>query len=96
MAALALDPAVQGIVYCGIFMLMPLGNALLPLLLKEYVYLIWVVKEVLQIMAPGQNRLGEDRERWAGTGGCGGGREERGDSATLPIVLQDILLAILR
>eukprot|EP00752_Nemacystus_decipiens_P008550 g7637.t1 len=52
-AALALDPAVQGIVYCAIFMLMPLGHALLPLLLKESVYLLWVIKEVLQIAAPG-------------------------------------------
>ncbi|CAM9675735.1 unnamed protein product [Laminaria digitata] len=52
-SALALDPAVQGIVYCGIFMFMPLRNALLPLLLRESVYLLWVVKEVLQIAAPG-------------------------------------------
>eukprot|EP00904_Undaria_pinnatifida_P002520 jgi/Undpi1/12269/HiC_scaffold_5.g01945.m1 len=51
-SALALDPAVQGIVYCGIFMFMPLKNALLPLLLRESVYLLWVVKEVLQIAAP--------------------------------------------
>lgn len=53
MSALALDPAVQGIVYCAIFMLMPLGHALIPLLLKESVYLLWVIKEVLQIAAPG-------------------------------------------
>lgn len=52
-SALALDPAVQGIVYCAIFMLMPLGHAFLPLLVKESVYLLWVVKEVLQIAAPG-------------------------------------------
>lgn len=52
-SALALDPAVQGIVYCGIFMLMPLSLALVPLLLKESVYLLWVMKEVLQIAAPG-------------------------------------------
>ncbi|CAN0147968.1 unnamed protein product, partial [Hapterophycus canaliculatus] len=51
-SALALDPAVQGIVYCAVFMLMPLGHALLPLLVKEAVYLLWVVKEVLQIVAP--------------------------------------------
>ncbi|CAB1115468.1 unnamed protein product [Ectocarpus sp. CCAP 1310/34] len=52
-SALALDPAVQGIVYCGIFMLMPLSLALIPLLLKESVYLLWVMKEALQITAPG-------------------------------------------
>lgn len=57
MSALALDPAVQGIVYCAIFMLMPLGHALLPLLLKESVYLLWVIKEVLQIAAPGNTRF---------------------------------------
>eukprot|EP00903_Cladosiphon_okamuranus_P016414 g15135.t1 len=51
-SALALDPAVQGIVYCAIFMFMPLGHALLPLLLKESVYLLWVIKEILQIAAP--------------------------------------------
>lgn len=55
MSALALDPAVQGIVYCAIFMFMPLGHALLPLLLKESVYLLWVIKEVLQIAAPGEH-----------------------------------------
>lgn len=38
-------------------MLMPLGNALLPLLLKESVYLMWVIKEVLQIAAPGQEKV---------------------------------------
>ncbi|CAN0388629.1 unnamed protein product [Pylaiella littoralis] len=80
-SALALDPAVQGIVYCAIFMLMPLGHALIPLLLKESVYLLWVIKEVLQIAAPGLvetlTSLFEplmsvfmtagDREKWRGT-----------------------------
>lgn len=60
-SALALDPAVQGIVYCGIFMFMPLGNALLPLILKESVYLLWVIKEVLQIAAPGEG--GKEQSR---------------------------------
>lgn len=55
-AALALDPAIQGIVYCGIFMFMPLGTALLPLFMKELVYMLWVIKEVLQIVAPGERR----------------------------------------
>lgn len=56
-SALALDPAVQGIVYCAIFIFMPLGHALLPLVLKESVYLLWVIKEVLQIAAPGEHFL---------------------------------------
>lgn len=50
---LALDPAVQGIVYCGLVMLVPLANALFPLMLKEALYLVWVIKEVLLIVAPG-------------------------------------------
>lgn len=52
-SALALDPAIQGIVYCGIFLLLPLGHALIPLFMREVVYMLWVLKEVLQIAAPG-------------------------------------------
>lgn len=50
---MALDPAVQGLIYCFIFLFMPLGKALIPLMLKEAVYLLWVTKEVLQIASPG-------------------------------------------
>lgn len=69
-AALALDPAIQGIIYCGIFMFMPLGTALLPLFMKELVYMLWVIKEVLQIAAPGERR----GLQHAGSGGWGGRR----------------------
>lgn len=68
-SALALDPAVQGIVYCAIFVFMPLGHALLPLMLKESVYLLWVIKEVLQIAAPGEHFLNAQAPRIF-RGGC--------------------------
>ncbi|CAM9587371.1 unnamed protein product [Discosporangium mesarthrocarpum] len=51
--ALALDPAVQCLVYCAIFLALPLGQALIPLVLREVVYLMMVVKEMLQLAAPG-------------------------------------------
>ncbi|CAM9311743.1 unnamed protein product [Phaeothamnion confervicola] len=49
---LAADPAVQSLVYCTIFLLLPLGRALAPLALREAVYLACAAAEILGLAAP--------------------------------------------
>lgn len=55
--AMALDPAIQTIIYCLVFLFIPLDNSLVSPLFKEGVYLLWVCKEVLQIISPGPSRV---------------------------------------
>ncbi|CAM9433663.1 unnamed protein product, partial [Chrysoparadoxa australica] len=51
-SATARDPAAQGMLYCCIFLNMPVKKALAPLVVKEIVYVLWALKAVLGIASP--------------------------------------------